>query len=93
MWIYETTSPSEPTSALRKLVLIKPAPKGYPPITRVTVAVWSAPSHDEGKKTFWVGVRTYSSPAWELFDNTFTDNVLYKNEWKKQVLPKCKNGS
>jgi hypothetical protein len=50
--------------------------RGYP---RFSVAVWPDPP------SYWVGVALYRSAGSEFFENTFTDEMLYKNDWKKRL--------
>jgi hypothetical protein len=54
------------------------------------------PSHSisgaaSAKETFWVGVNGYWTARVEFIDHTFTDDVFFKNAWKKDVSPGCMN--
>ena len=89
--IYQTENPSDASAELRKAALTKPAPSGYPPVARFAIAVWSSPNSRDSRQTVWVGVGIYTTAGWELFNNTFTDDLETKNDWKRDVSANCKS--
>jgi hypothetical protein len=59
---------------------------GGPKIERFAVGAW--PAQEAGK--YWVRFEYHPSAAAEWVDNTFTDQLFYKNDWKKVVAETCK---
>jgi hypothetical protein len=57
---------------------------------RYSVAIWRVKGLQAGEETYWVGVQRYRSAAFEFFDNHFTDDIYYHNDWKKHVAPACR---
>jgi hypothetical protein len=64
--------------------------KDQPTFTRYAVAVWPSSAPESGQPAYWVGIQVYMSAFWEFFDNNFTDNRPYRDEWKKLVAPPCR---
>lgn len=57
---------------------------------RYSVAVWRVRDSQTGEAAYWVGVQLYWSAALEFFDNHFTDDIFYHDDWKKSVAPECR---
>jgi hypothetical protein len=57
---------------------------------RYSVAVWRLKDPQTRELTFWVGVERYRSAGFEFFDNHFTDDIFYHNDWKNYVAPVCR---
>ena len=90
-WTYKTYDPSLPSAKLRRVAFTPVDSGGEPPVARFAVAVWPlVGTGTTGKPTFVVGLGVYMSAWWEFFDNTFTDDVFYKNDWKRDVSSGCK---
>jgi hypothetical protein len=70
---------SAATLELRKTAIVNTP--NYP---RFSIAVWPEDSHE-----YVVGVYLYLGAWAEFFENTFTDTVLYKNDWKRAIIPPC----
>jgi len=87
---YETAQPESISAQLNKVASFKEQrpPKGLM-FPRYSVAVWQVKDSQTGETQYWVGVRLYMSSAEEFMDN-FTDQLLYKNGWKKKVAPQCR---
>ena len=54
---------------------------------RFAVAVW--PSQARGK--YWVGVGTYWGTWSEWVDVHLTDDMFYRKEWNKKIVPECRH--
>jgi hypothetical protein len=87
---YKTDDPSTFTSELRKEALYKD-PHGEVSVARFAVAVWPAQKTSSGQQEYWVGIRLYMSPVWELLEYTMTDDIGHRNDWKHLVSADCKN--
>ncbi len=81
---YKTTTPEAATSELTQL-----AQKNVTYFKRFSVAVW--PDRSATDRAFWVIVQLRGSIASEFFLNHFTDAIEWRNDWKKEVAPVCKN--
>jgi hypothetical protein len=88
--LYRTAHPQEVTAELERVALfVRPGhSRGY---ARYAVAVWPVNQGTADKIEYWVGVKLYMGETFEFFDNNFTDEMFYKNSWKKIVAPECKN--
>ena len=87
---YRTAHPEEVTAELERIALfVRPGhSRGY---ARYAVAVWPVNQGTAEKIEYWVGVKLYAGETFEFFDSNFTDEMFYKNGWKKLVAPECKN--
>ena len=65
-------------------------PETHPRCTRYSVAVWRASDSQTGETTYWVGFHLYWSAVMEFYDAHFTDDIYYRNEWKKSIAPECR---
>ena len=65
-------------------------PETHPRCTRYSVAVWRASDSQTGETTYWVGFQLYWSAVMEFYDAHFTDDIYYRNEWKKSIAPECR---
>lgn len=81
---YKTATPEVPTSELKQL-----AQKNGTHFKRFSVAVW--PDKTAADRAFWVIVQLRGSAASEFFLNHFTDAIEWRNDWKKDVAPVCKD--
>jgi hypothetical protein len=93
---YKTVQPESISAQLNMVASFKeqrPPNEQRPPkglaFPRYSVAVWQVKDSQAGETQYWVGVRLYMSSLEEFMDN-FTDQVLYKNGWKKKVAPQCR---
>jgi hypothetical protein len=88
---YTTSNPETVSSELRQVALFNDLHSKYNwSIERYSVAVWKVKNPQTGEVTFWVGLELYWSAATEFFDSHFTDDLYYRNEWKKSVAPQCR---
>jgi hypothetical protein len=76
---YKTADLSGAAPELREIALINR--RDYP---RFSVAVWPYGSHE-----YLVGVYLFWSAWGEFFEDTFTDTIRYKNDWKRSIMPPC----
>jgi hypothetical protein len=81
---YKTTTPEAPTSELTQL-----AQKNGSYFKRFSVAAW--PDNSGTDREFWIIVQLRGSAGSEFFENHFTDAIEWRNDWKKEVAPACKN--
>ena len=58
---------------------------GMPDIERFSVAVWPSKT----RNAYWVGIGLYWGATWEWVDLHLTDDMYYRNEWKKSIAPEC----
>lgn len=92
--LYKTVNPNEMNPELQRIALFE-RPRGRhgrsPGHARYSVAVW--PTHLEigGNTEYWVGINLFWSAGTEFFLNHFSDDMEYKNQWKKFVVPECKD--
>lgn len=88
---YTTPNPETVSSELRQVALFNDLHSKYNwSIERYSVAVWRVKSpQTSGEITFWVGLQLYWGAATEFFDSHFTDDLYYRNEWKKSAAPQC----
>jgi hypothetical protein len=52
--------------------------------------VWRV-NNEKAEATYWVGVQLYWSIGSQFFANYFTDDVEYRNDWKKGIAPACRD--
>jgi hypothetical protein len=83
--IYETPHPESISAELKQVASFDD--DRFP---RYSVAVWRVKESQAGEPTYWVGVERYRSAAYEFFDDHFTDDIYYHNDWKKHVAPICR---
>jgi hypothetical protein len=87
---YKTAQPEAISTELGRVASFKQPNSGknlfYP---RYSVAVWKVKDSETGETAYWVGVELYLSSTEEFLDN-FTDEVFYRNEWKKEVAAQCR---
>jgi hypothetical protein len=89
--LYITPNPETVSAELKHVASFNDLrPKYNPSIERYSVAVWKVRNSQTGETTFWVGLQLYWSAAAEFFDSHFTDDLYYRNEWKKSVAPQCR---
>jgi hypothetical protein len=82
---YRTMHPETTSPELRSSALVQDRAR-----PRYSVAVWQVKDPQTGEIQYWVGVELYISSTEEFMDH-FTDDVFYKNAWKKEVLPQCRD--
>lgn len=87
--IYKTPDPSLSTEELKSIARYNQPET--PPNTRYAVAIWAGTDKETGDRTYWIGIEIYPSAFSEFIDNTFTDDRPYRNNWKTQVDPSCRN--
>jgi hypothetical protein len=85
---YKTENPSDPSPELS--MIASKTSHGNPKAARYSVTVWPTPTSNTGHREYWVGISVYMSAGWEFVDNWFTDDISYKNNWKKGIDPKCR---
>jgi hypothetical protein len=91
--IFKTDGPLS-SPRLRETALRLGEPKGGDPaIARFAVAAWPARSSGtvSSQESYWIGINGYAAAWTEFFLKAFTDDVFFKNAWKKQVSPGCMN--
>jgi hypothetical protein len=89
--VYTTLKPETASSELTHIALFHyPNPKVLTGVERYSVAVWKVKNSRTGETTYWVGVQLYWSAAAEFFDSYFTDDLYYRNDWKKSIAPECR---
>jgi hypothetical protein len=81
--LYKTAVPTQVSDEITRLA--SAGKTGYSP-SRYAVAVWRSASDNS---EYWVEIRLYSSAAAEFFEDYLTDEMFYRNDWKKLVLPEC----
>jgi hypothetical protein len=85
--LYKTAEPVRVTDELKRLAALDPKHKqGY---KRYAVAVWQS-GHSGPLQEYWVGIQFYWGEAAEFFEYHFTDEIDYKNRWKKLVADQCR---
>jgi len=85
--LYKTSTPEIPSSELYGVASFdRPRKKTAANETRYSVAAWRG---KDGQ--YWVGVTLRLSAAWEFLDAYFTDDLYYRNDWKKGIAPECKH--
>lgn len=87
---YKTTDPGSVSPELNKVASFNQPAKHNPRIARYAVAVWYLTDAQTGQSTYWIGIRLYWSAPMEFVDIYFTDEIHYRNEWKKRVAPECR---
>jgi hypothetical protein len=84
---YNTTQPQSVSPELKRVAshneIRSPVPARY------SVVVWRA-DDEKNESTYWVGVQLYWSAGWEFFGNHFTDDIEYRNDWKKSIAAECR---
>ena len=89
--LYTTLNPEAVSPELKHVASFNDLhPKYNPNTERYSVAVWKMKNSQTGETTFWVGLQLYWSAAAEFFDSYFTDDLYYRNDWKKSVAPQCR---
>jgi len=89
--LYKTLHPESVTPELKRLASFNDLhPQYNPSLERYSVAVWRATDPQTGEATYWIGIAAYPSAATEFFMNHFTDDLYYRNEWKKHIAPECR---
>jgi len=85
---YSTSQPEFVTAELKRVASLNetnsPAPARY------SVVVWQAADERSGSR-YWVGVQLYWSAGSEFFYSHFTDDIEYRNDWKKSVAAECRS--
>jgi len=90
--LYKTTTPESITPELSEVASFNnPHLKNSPKYARYSVAVWSVKDSQTGEPAYWVGVQLFWSAGAEFFDYHFTDDIYYRNEWKKSIAIPCRN--
>jgi hypothetical protein len=88
--VYQTSDPTIPSPELRRLALHE-TPEGKAGYTRFAVAVWPVRGDKSAaEKSYWVGIKLYLSPIWELLTYTMTDDIGHQNDWTKDVSSNCR---
>lgn len=89
--LYKTAQPESISADLNRVASFKeqrpPKNLAYP---RYSVAVWQVKDSKTGETQYWVGVELYPSALEEFMENHFTDEILYRNDWKKDVSLQCR---
>jgi hypothetical protein len=89
--LYKTLHPESVTPELKRLASFNELHPRYNPSLEIySVAVWRVTDPQTGEATYWVGITAYPSAATEFFMNHFTDDLYYRNEWKKHIAPECR---
>jgi len=89
--LHKTSQPESISTELKQVASFDDLqPKNNPSYARYSVAVWRVRDLQAGEVTYWVGVQVFWSAATEFFDNNFTDDISYHNDWKKYVAPECR---
>jgi hypothetical protein len=89
--IYKTAQPESISAELNRVASFKEQPPQKNLASpRYSVAVWQVKDSQTGETQYWVGVELYLSSLEEFMDNHFTDQILYRNDWKKDVAPQCR---
>jgi hypothetical protein len=89
--LYKTLHPESVTPELKRLASFNDLhPQYNASLERYSVAVWRITDPQTGEATYWVGIAAYPSAATEFFMNHFTDDLYYRNEWKKHIAPECR---
>ena len=89
---YKTANPKAVTPELSKIALFNDARhKDNPIYVRYSVAVWPVGDSQTDTPIYWVGIQLFSSAGLEFFDDHFTDDVFYHNEWKNTIASSCRN--
>lgn len=84
--LYKTSEPGKLNDELKRLAAYDGSgQQGY---RRFSVAVWRVPEAASSPQ-FWVAVEFYGNAAVEFFDDHFTDDIWYHNQWKDFVVPEC----
>ncbi len=84
--LYRTSNPTEITPELQRIATFKVRRSL---LERYSVAVWSSPNQNDRKDAYWVSIKLYYGAGNEFFLNHFTDQMGWKNEWKRFVVPQC----
>jgi hypothetical protein len=88
---YKSTDPGSVSPELNRIASFNQLhSKDNPNIARFSVAVSHMTDAQTGQATYSVGVRLYWSVGMEFLDGHFTDDIFYRNEWKKRVAPECR---
>ena len=88
---YRTALPETVSAELHKVASFNDLnPKHSPSYTRYSVAVWRASDSQTGETMYWVGIHLYWSAVMEFYDTHFTDDIYYRNEWKKSIAAECR---
>jgi hypothetical protein len=64
-------------------------PRYNPSLRRYSVVVWRVTEPQSHESTYWIGIGFYPSAATEFLMNHFTDDLYYRNDWKKHITPEC----
>jgi hypothetical protein len=89
--LYKTLHPESVTPELKQLASFNDLhPKYDASIDRYSVGVWRVTDPQTGEVTYWVAIGVYPSAAMEFFLNHFTDDLYYRNEWKKDIASECR---
>jgi hypothetical protein len=83
---YSTPHPEFVTAELKRVASFNEIRSPVP--TRYSVVLWRA-DDEKSESTCWVGVQLYSSAGWEFFGNHFTDEIEYRDGWKKSIAAEC----
>jgi hypothetical protein len=91
--LYKTVNPSEANPELQRIALFeRPRGHGHPPgYATYSAAVWPTQKEITGKPEYWVGIELFWSAGTEFFLDHFTDEMEWKNEWKRVVEPECRD--
>jgi len=84
---YKTVDPDSVSVELNKIASFDEARSPRP--ARYSIVVWRV-SNEKGESNYWVGVQLYWSVEWQFFGNYFTDDIEYRNDWKKGIAPSCR---
>ena len=89
---YKTSNPESISPELNKLALFNDLhPKYNWGVRRYSVAVWRVTDPQTGEAAYWVGVQLYWSAVTEFVDSHFTDDIYYRNAWKKSIALACRD--
>jgi hypothetical protein len=88
--LYTTPHPDSVTPELVEHASFnKLKPRYNPSLHRYSVAVWRMADPQTHEPVYWVAIGFYPSAEMEFFMNHFTDDMYYRNEWKKRIVPAC----
>ena len=89
--LYKTVQPESVSAELKNVATLADFHfNNASDFTRYSVAVWRAKNLRTGEVAYWVGVELYWGSAAEFFEGHFTDDMYYRNEWKKKIVPQCR---
>jgi hypothetical protein len=84
---YNTTQPQSVSPELKRIASHNDVRS--PLAARYSVVVWRA-DDEKNESTYWIGIQLYWNAGWEFFKNHFTDDIEYRNDWKKAIAAECR---